>query len=214
MIECFASMTYSDERFNSAKNFTVSHCYLGMAVNISMTQHMRSSTWFWLSVARFAAKCWLRFDVNVLFVQVTAGQPLRRPGEKSSAEGVEVALNPDELDMDSAAMQAKYEQTMKEQQSQLEKEDLSDMVAEHAAKQKVNTTWLSNSIYSHTELVYFSACLRGWVVSVAESVSIDAYSYIHGSHIRGLGGAHLIYHIQKLCPIWPLSKSVNSFSVF
>ena len=34
-------------------------------------------------------------------------------------------------------MQAKYDQTMREQQSQIEKEDLSDMVAEHAAKQKV-----------------------------------------------------------------------------
>jgi hypothetical protein len=48
---------------------------------------------------------------------------------------VEVALNPEELDMDTAAMQAKYEETMREQQSQIEKEDLSDMVAEHAAKQ-------------------------------------------------------------------------------
>jgi len=48
-----------------------------------------------------------------------------------------VALNPEELDLDTAAMQAKYDQTMREQQSQIEKEDLSDMVAEHAAKQKV-----------------------------------------------------------------------------
>ena len=49
---------------------------------------------------------------------------------------VEIALNPDELDLDAASMQAKYDQTMREQQSQLEKEDLSDMVAEHAAKQQ------------------------------------------------------------------------------
>ena len=47
-----------------------------------------------------------------------------------------MALNPDELDLDTAAMQAKYEQSVKEQQSQLRKEDLSDMVAEHAAKQQ------------------------------------------------------------------------------
>ena len=47
-----------------------------------------------------------------------------------------MALNPEELDLDTAAMQAKYEQTVREQQSQLEKEDLSDMVAEHAAKQQ------------------------------------------------------------------------------
>ena len=60
---------------------------------------------------------------------------MKKTSEKVSAEGVEVALNPDELDLDTAAMQAKYEQTVKEQQSHLEKEDLSDMVAEHAAKQ-------------------------------------------------------------------------------
>lgn len=51
-------------------------------------------------------------------------------------QGVEVALDPSELEMDSAAMAARYEQTMREQQSHLEKEDLSDMVAEHAARQK------------------------------------------------------------------------------
>lgn len=53
-----------------------------------------------------------------------------------TVEGIEVALNPEELDLDTAAMQAKYEQTVREQQSQLEKEDLSDMVAAHAAKQQ------------------------------------------------------------------------------
>lgn len=62
---------------------------------------------------------------------------VKKPGEKVSTEGIEVALNPEELDLDTAAMQAKYDQTLREQQSQLEKEDLSDMVAEHAAKQKV-----------------------------------------------------------------------------
>ncbi|XP_052697192.1 splicing factor 3B subunit 2-like [Crassostrea angulata] len=56
--------------------------------------------------------------------------------DKPGTEGIEVALNPEELDLDSAAMQAKYDQTMREKQNQLEKEDLSDMVAEHAAKQK------------------------------------------------------------------------------
>ena len=68
------------------------------------------------------------------------------------SEGVEVALNPDELDLDTAAMQAKYEQTVKEQQSQLEKEDLSDMVAEHAAKQKVSP---SNSLFTVILLTHF-----------------------------------------------------------
>ncbi|GAB6022130.1 Splicing factor 3B subunit 2 [Chamberlinius hualienensis] len=50
--------------------------------------------------------------------------------------GVDVALDPSELDMDQATMTARYEQTLREQRSQLEKEDLSDMVAEHTAKQK------------------------------------------------------------------------------
>ena len=38
----------------------------------------------------------------------------------------------------SLAFLGRYEQQVREQQSQLEKEDFSDMVAEHAAKQKVS----------------------------------------------------------------------------
>lgn len=57
-------------------------------------------------------------------------------GGGADGGGIEVALNPDELDLDSAAMQVKYDQTIRDQQSHLEKEDLSDMVAEHAAKQQ------------------------------------------------------------------------------
>lgn len=65
---------------------------------------------------------------------------MKKGGEKGgTAEGVEVTLNPEELDLDTAAMQAKYDETVREQQSQLEKEDLSDMVAAHAAKQRVCT---------------------------------------------------------------------------
>lgn len=63
-------------------------------------------------------------------------QAARKAGDRPAADGIEVALNPEELDLDTAAMQAKYEQTVREQQSQIEKEDLSDMVAEHAAKQQ------------------------------------------------------------------------------
>ncbi|XP_076442463.1 uncharacterized protein LOC143281241 isoform X2 [Babylonia areolata] len=64
-------------------------------------------------------------------------QPGKKGAEKGgAAEGVEVTLNPEELDLDTAAMQAKYDETVREQQSQLEKEDLSDMVAAHAAKQR------------------------------------------------------------------------------
>lgn len=50
---------------------------------------------------------------------------------------VELALDPSELDLDSDAMAVRYEQQMRENQSQLQKEDLSDMLAEHVAKQKV-----------------------------------------------------------------------------
>lgn len=50
---------------------------------------------------------------------------------------VEMALNPEEIEnMDSETMAIRAEAALREQQSQLAKEDLSDMVAEHAAKQK------------------------------------------------------------------------------
>jgi splicing factor 3B subunit 2 len=54
-------------------------------------------------------------------------------------QGIDVALDPSDLEMgslDTAQMAARYEQTMKEQSSHLAKEDLSDMVAEHNARQK------------------------------------------------------------------------------
>lgn len=49
---------------------------------------------------------------------------------------IELALDPSELDMDNDAMAQRYEQQMREQQSHLQKEDLSDMLAEHVARQK------------------------------------------------------------------------------
>ncbi|XP_054656201.1 splicing factor 3B subunit 2 isoform X3 [Dunckerocampus dactyliophorus] len=52
------------------------------------------------------------------------------------SHGVEVALAPEELELDPMAMTQKYEEHVREQQAQVEKEDFSDMVAEHAAKQK------------------------------------------------------------------------------
>jgi len=56
-------------------------------------------------------------------------------GKDSSA--VELALDPSELDLvDTASMEARYEQSLKEKQSYGLGEDLSDMVAEHTAKQK------------------------------------------------------------------------------
>ncbi|XP_066253699.1 splicing factor 3B subunit 2 [Euwallacea similis] len=60
--------------------------------------------------------------------------PIRRSNDREGM--VELALDPSELDMDSDAMAVRYEQQIRENQSQLQKEDLSDMLAEHVAKQK------------------------------------------------------------------------------
>uniref|UniRef100_A0A4W4FWC7 SAP domain-containing protein n=1 Tax=Electrophorus electricus TaxID=8005 RepID=A0A4W4FWC7_ELEEL len=57
-------------------------------------------------------------------------------GGAGDSQGVEVALAPEELELDPMAMTQKYEEHVREQQAQVEKEDFSDMVAEHAAKQK------------------------------------------------------------------------------
>ncbi|XP_075221871.1 splicing factor 3B subunit 2-like [Lycorma delicatula] len=64
---------------------------------------------------------------------VSVGGTTGRRGQDT----VEVALDPSELDLvDTDAMAARYEQQLREQQSQLQKEDLSDMLAEHVARQK------------------------------------------------------------------------------
>ncbi|XP_024916207.1 splicing factor 3B subunit 2 isoform X1 [Cynoglossus semilaevis] len=60
----------------------------------------------------------------------------RKTGGSQESQGVEVALAPEELELDPMAMTQKYEEHVREQQAQVEKEDFSDMVAEHAAKQK------------------------------------------------------------------------------
>jgi splicing factor 3B subunit 2 len=63
---------------------------------------------------------------------------IKKTAAGGGGDGVDVALDPQEIEemgMD-AATTAKYEQEMKEKQAFLEKEDLSDMVAEHAARQK------------------------------------------------------------------------------
>lgn len=62
---------------------------------------------------------------------------MSRKGPAPELQGVEVALAPEELELDPMAMTQKYEEHVREQQAQVEKEDFSDMVAEHAAKQKV-----------------------------------------------------------------------------
>merc|ERR1719289_484412 len=65
---------------------------------------------------------------------IKAGGKAQTKGKEAA---VELALNPEEIDlMDSETMALKAEAALREQQANLAKEDLSDMVAEHAAKQK------------------------------------------------------------------------------
>ncbi|XP_022220909.2 LOW QUALITY PROTEIN: splicing factor 3B subunit 2 [Drosophila obscura] len=67
------------------------------------------------------------------------GMANKQPAARTTTdrEGiVELALDPSELDMDNDAMAQRYEQQMREQQNHLQKEDLSDMLAEHVARQK------------------------------------------------------------------------------
>lgn len=74
-----------------------------------------------------------------VFDMTTASAAIARSGTTSTAprrDTVELALDPSELDMDSDAMAARYEQQMREKQSHLQKEDLSDMLAEHVQRQK------------------------------------------------------------------------------
>lgn len=69
--------------------------------------------------------------------QIGSQQGVSAEGGTGGTGGmVELALDPSELDLDSDAMAVRYEQQMRANQSQLQKEDLSDMLAEHVAKQK------------------------------------------------------------------------------
>merc|ERR1712223_2336684 len=67
---------------------------------------------------------------------ISGARPPLPPGPGGTGPGgVEMALNPEEVDlMDTEAMAAKAEAALRDQQANLAKEDLSDMVAEHAAK--------------------------------------------------------------------------------
>ncbi|XP_028285477.1 splicing factor 3B subunit 2 isoform X2 [Parambassis ranga] len=67
---------------------------------------------------------------------VSGAMVSRKTGGGQESQGVEVALAPEELELDPMAMTQKYEEHVREQQAQVAKEDFSDMVAEHAAKQK------------------------------------------------------------------------------
>ncbi|XP_055531501.1 splicing factor 3B subunit 2 [Wyeomyia smithii] len=78
------------------------------------------------------------YDLAGATVAGAAGGGVRggRAGAIDREGMVELALDPSELDMDNEAMAQRYEQQMREQQSHLQKEDLSDMLAEHVARQK------------------------------------------------------------------------------
>uniref|UniRef100_A0A8B9GYW7 PSP proline-rich domain-containing protein n=1 Tax=Astyanax mexicanus TaxID=7994 RepID=A0A8B9GYW7_ASTMX len=73
------------------------------------------------------------YDISAVSLRAKVGGVSGLGGD---SQGVEVALAPEELELDPMAMTQKYEEHVREQQAQVEKEDFSDMVAEHAAKQK------------------------------------------------------------------------------
>lgn len=78
------------------------------------------------------------YDVPPAGIPVGPMSSSKRP----DAGTVELALDPSELDLvDTDAMAARYEAQIREQQSQLQKEDLSDVVADHI-RQKVRMTRL------------------------------------------------------------------------
>ena len=77
---------------------------------------------------------------NATTTTTTTGSGAPLPPRRAGGTGmVELALDPSELDLvDTDAMAVRYEQQIREQQSQLQKEDLSDMVVEHVSRQKVS----------------------------------------------------------------------------
>lgn len=70
-------------------------------------------------------------SAHVYDISSTGGVFLRK------GQGVDVALDPSDLELDAPEMSAKLEEQLKQQQNAtLAKEDFSDMVADHAARQK------------------------------------------------------------------------------
>lgn len=102
---------------------------------------------------------------------------MSRKGPAPELQGVEVALAPEELELDPMAMTQKYEEHVREQQAQVEKEDFSDMVAEHAAKQKVGATWEAQSdrLGVGSVLSGGAVCFRSerWVDSLYTSIFFE-----------------------------------------
>ena len=92
---------------------------------------------------------------NATTTTTTTGSGAPLPPRRAGGSGmVELALDPSELDLvDTDAMAVRYEQQIREQQSQLQKEDLSDMVVEHVSRQKVS---FLGFIYIYKKLKWFS----------------------------------------------------------
>lgn len=71
---------------------------------------------------------------------------LQKKDRNVTEGGVEVSLNPEELDMqDQKGLERKYEEQLRKQAKGKE-EDFSDMVAEHSAKQNVGLVFLRYSL--------------------------------------------------------------------
>lgn len=100
----------------------------------------------------------------------------RKAGGGQESQGVEVALAPEELELDPMAMTQKYEEHVREQQAQVEKEDFSDMVAEHAAKQKVCG-------YSCFFLLFIGPCetFSAWPQPVDTKTTVETTKHQHDS---------------------------------
>jgi hypothetical protein len=68
---------------------------------------------------------------------------LSKKSHGASSDTIEVSLNPEDLDMDQKGLEEKYEEQLRKQTRakaviEPEDEDLSDMVADHNAKQGVS----------------------------------------------------------------------------
>jgi splicing factor 3B subunit 2 len=83
-------------------------------------------------------------SAHVYDISAATGDNVR--AAPASGDGIDVALDPSELDLVDAAdaMKAKYDEQLRRRQAAgldiSGQEDLSDMVAEHAARQKVRNS--------------------------------------------------------------------------
>jgi len=79
------------------------------------------------------------------------------------SDGVEVSLNPEELDFtDSRGLERKYEEQLRKQNKVRmdNEEDFSDLVAEHSAKQNVSYIWHGDCNLCSIYLLFFRGSER------------------------------------------------------